>query len=58
MTDSVLVLTYDAKFRQYLLTSHDGLHRPLSLLLDESNQRLYIGQADGTIKMFKYSVNA
>ena len=48
-------LTSDGAFLQHALTQEDGLEFPNSLFFDPKADRLYVGQSDGKVKIFKYS---
>ena len=48
-------LTPEGAFLQYALTQEDGIEFPNSLFFDPKTDRLYVGQSDGKVRVYKYS---
>ena len=48
-------LTSDGAFLQHVLTEEDGIEFPNSLFYDSKSDKLYVGQSDGKVKVFKYT---
>ena len=48
-------LTSDGTFLQHVLTEENGIEFPNSLFYDTKTDKLYVGQSDGKVKVFKYA---